>query len=61
MPDDGRSIGLEAMSEAARDDYLRRSSITFLECAISLMATHMTMNEVAQILREEAAIIEQYE
>lgn len=45
---------LEAMAEQAKADYLRRSSVTFLECSINLMATHMTMDEVALILEEEA-------
>lgn len=57
----GRQSELDAISESATDEYLRRSSITFLECAISLMATHMTIAEVAEILRQEASIIEQYE
>lgn len=51
---------IEEISEAAKDEYLRRSSVTFLETAISLMATHMTMAEVASILRDEADQIEEF-
>lgn len=61
MAERGRPTELDALSETATDEYLRRSSVTFLECAISLMATHMTMTVVAEILRQEASIIEQYE
>jgi len=50
---------LDAIAEKATQEYLRRSSITFLEAAISLMATHMTMEQVAAILREEAEHIEE--
>jgi len=55
MPED-----LDHLSEAATREYLRRSSLTFLECAISLLATHMSIEEVAQILRQEADDIEQF-
>src|SRR6185437_6672240 len=51
---DGKPAEVEALSEAATAEYLRRSSLTFLECAISLMASHMSMAEVAEILRQEA-------
>ncbi|EHK77591.1 hypothetical protein SM0020_12692 [Sinorhizobium meliloti CCNWSX0020] len=35
--------------------YLRRSSTRFLECAIHLCVTHMTLQEVADLLEKEAA------
>ena len=49
-----RPSPLETLSEKAAAEYLRRSSLTFLECAINLMATHMSLEEVAAILRTEA-------
>lgn len=60
MAERGRVTELDALSETATDEYLRRSSVTFLECAISLMATHMTMSEVAEILRQEARNLEEF-
>lgn len=54
-----RSSPLEALSEEATAEYLRRSSLTFLECAINLMATHMSLDEVASVLRQEADQIEE--
>lgn len=56
----GRPTDIETLSEEATAEYLRRSSITFLECAISLMATHMTMAEVAAVLRQEADQLEEF-
>ena len=60
MDEGGKPADLDAVSEAATAEYLRRTSITFLECAISLMATHLSMAEVAAILRDEANQIEQF-
>lgn len=48
---------LDELAEQATDDFLHRSSITFLECAIHLMATHMSLEEVAHILEEEARLL----
>lgn len=59
MAERGRPTAIETLSEQATAEYLRRSSVTFLECAISLLATHMTMAEVAAILREEADQLEE--
>ncbi|WP_173932749.1 hypothetical protein [Chelativorans sp. Marseille-P2723] len=39
------------------NDFLRRSSITYLECAISLMLSHMSREEVASILEQESKIV----
>lgn len=40
-----------------QDAYLRRSSTRFLECAIHLCATHMSLEEVAQLLETEAKML----
>jgi len=48
---------LDRLADEATADYLRRSSITFLECAIHLMATHLTMEQIAQILEQEAQML----
>lgn len=60
MTERGRPTDIDTISEAATDEYLRRSSITFLEAAVSLMATHMSMDEVAMILEEEARQIREF-
>lgn len=38
-------------------DFLRRSSITYLEACVSLMLTHMGREEIAQILEQEAHLV----
>ncbi|TPM53261.1 hypothetical protein FJ959_22285 [Mesorhizobium sp. B2-2-4] len=45
---------LNELSDAAVSDYLRRSSITYLEAVISLMLTSMSPEEAASILEAEA-------
>ena len=48
---------LERISQDQTENYLRRSSLTYLECCVSLMLTHMTMEEVAAILEQEARLV----
>lgn len=45
--------------EAARisAEFLRRSSITYLECCVSLMLMHLTRDTVASILEQEADML----
>jgi hypothetical protein len=50
---------LERLSEEQRSEFLRRSSITYLECCIGLMLTHLTREEAAQILEQEADMLRQ--
>jgi len=50
---------LERLSEEQRSEFLRRSSITYLECCIGLMLTHLTGEEAAQILEQEADMLRQ--
>lgn len=45
---------LNELSDEAARDYLRRSSITYLEACISLMLTSMSVEEAALILEQEA-------
>ncbi|QFI69971.1 hypothetical protein [Sinorhizobium alkalisoli] len=45
---------LSELSASEQALYLRRSSLRFLECAIHLCATHMTLEEVAELLEQEA-------
>lgn len=56
MSDDDDRIN--RMAEQATEDFLHRSSVTFLECAINLMMTHMHKDEVAAILRAEANMLD---
>lgn len=51
---------LEAISQEVTAGYLHRSSVTFLECAISVMATHMSVEAVAGILEEEARQLREF-
>ncbi len=50
----GRKDPLWELSALEQALYLRRSSTRFLECAIHLCATHMTLEEVADLLEREA-------
>ncbi|WP_191126151.1 hypothetical protein [Mesorhizobium sp. B2-1-2] len=45
---------LNELSDAAADEFLRRSSITYLETCIALMLTSMSVEDVALILEQEA-------
>ena len=42
-------------------DFLRRSSITYLECCIGLMLTHLPREEVIAILEREADMIRRFD
>lgn len=48
---------MERLSEEQRNEFLRRSSITYLECCIGLMLTHLTREETARILEQEADML----
>lgn len=48
---------LERLAQEQTQDYLRRSSITYLECCISLMLSHMPAENVAEVLEAEARFI----
>lgn len=57
-PEERAELGrIRDMDDAATQDYLRRSSLTYLECCISLMLTHMSRDEVAQVLESEAQMV----
>lgn len=49
---------LDEMAEEATAEWLCRSSITYLECAISLALTHMTKAAVIEVLRAELKMLE---
>lgn len=48
---------LAKISAAESEAWRRHSSLRFLECAIHLCATHMSVDEVASLLEAEAAIL----
>lgn len=52
---------LERMATRETEDFLRRASITYLECCISLMMTHLPREDVATILEREADMLRQLE
>lgn len=39
------------------EDHLRRSSLTYLECCIALMLTHMSRAEVAEVLARQSEMV----
>ena len=49
-----RSSGSTSWQKAPTADFLRRSSLTYLECCIAVMLTHLGHEEVAAILEREA-------
>lgn len=63
MPDgsERRTHALERLARKEREEYLRRSSTRFLECAIHLCATHMSLADVADLLEEEARQLRLYQ
>jgi hypothetical protein len=48
---------IDQMAERETAAYLRRASITYLECCVSLMMTHLQREEVASILEQEADML----
>jgi len=55
MPNRQRKI--DRLSQEQTNEFLRRSSITYLECCVSLMLTHLSREEVAAILEQEAHMV----
>ena len=52
---------LDRLARKEREEFLRRSSTQFLECAIHLCATHMSLDDVADLLEEEARLLRIYQ
>ncbi|MBZ9658251.1 hypothetical protein LB523_04290 [Mesorhizobium sp. ESP-6-4] len=48
---------IDEMAAAETAAFLRRASITYLECCVSLMMTHLQREEVATILEQEADML----
>jgi hypothetical protein len=48
---------IDQMVAAETAAFLRRASITYLECCVSLMMTHLQREEVASILEQEADML----
>lgn len=61
MPDRKEVSRINAHSQSERDDFLRRNSLTYLECATSVMLTHMTKREVVEVLRRQAQIVQDFD
>ena len=60
MPNPPKPSAIEQMAEEQTAAFLRRSSVTFLEAAISLMSHHMKLSDVIEVLRAEAAQLEEF-
>lgn len=56
-----RNDPLREIGEAETAAHLRRASILYLECAISLMMVSMPVAEVIEILQGEADDLTEYE
>lgn len=50
---------LDEMAEEATAEWLCRSSISYVECAISLALTHMSKEAVIEVLRAETKMLEE--
>jgi len=48
---------IDKLAARSVDDFLRRSSIAYLECCVSLMLTHLDRDQVARVLEAEAAMV----
>jgi hypothetical protein len=57
MSKESRAVDDEA--DAAVAFWLARSSITFLECALHLMLTHMTKADVIEVVQAELQMLEE--
>lgn len=55
--DTKRKSELDRLGQDQTRDFLRRSSITYLECCVSLMLTHLSHEEVAAVLEREAEMV----
>ncbi len=51
---------VETLSKREAEEFLRRSSLTYLECCISLMLTHLSIEETAGVLERQAAILREW-
>lgn len=61
QPERKPAKALDRLVRKEQEEYLRRSSTHFLECAIHLCVTHMSMAEVADLLEEEARLLRIYQ
>ena len=48
---------IDNLAAQQTEAFLRRASITYLECCISLMMTHLQREEVATVLEKEAEML----
>lgn len=51
---------LTQLCDKQREEFLRRSSVRFLECAVNLCVSHMSMEDVAQLLESQAALLREH-
>lgn len=52
---------IDELSAERSQLYLERNSITYLECAVSLMLTHCSKARVIEILKQQAKIISEFD
>ncbi|MDA5243366.1 MULTISPECIES: hypothetical protein [Agrobacterium] len=56
----GKTDRISRMAHEQQQDFLRRSSLHFLECAIHLCATNMSISELAARLEKQAQYLRQF-
>jgi hypothetical protein len=54
---DNENHRIDHICDEQQKAYLRRSSIHFLECAVHLCVTHMTVEETALLLEQQAILL----
>ncbi len=54
-------LDLDALAAKATEQYLERTSIRFLECAIHLMMTHLSVSRAIELLQAQIDILKEYE
>lgn len=61
MPtENDRDDYIKRMCDDQRNAYLKRSSVHFLECAVHLCVTHMSFEEAAALLEQQAALLREH-
>lgn len=52
---------IKQLDEREKADFLRRNSLTYLECCTSLMLSHLSKREVVEALRMQARIVAEFD
>jgi hypothetical protein len=58
--EEDREDFIKRICEDQQRAYLKRSSVRFLECAVHLCVTHMSIEEAATLLEQQAALLREH-